>query len=91
MLLGAASGLGGLALARGLRKTAAPSVSWRTWAAASLVVVLAASVSGLILHYRRQGRIAANEAGERLTIMRESLMMMRLVKCYVMETFNQNT
>lgn len=44
----------------------------------------------IILHYRRQGRSATNEAGERLTIMRESLMMMRLVKCYVMETFNQN-
>jgi ATP-binding cassette subfamily B protein len=44
----------------------------------------------VILHYRRQGRVATNAAAERLTIMRESLMMMRLVKCYVMETFNQS-
>jgi ATP-binding cassette subfamily B protein len=40
-------------------------------------------------HFRRQGRLATHKAGERLTIMRESLMMMRLVKCYIMETFNQ--
>jgi ATP-binding cassette subfamily B protein len=44
----------------------------------------------IILYYRRQGRLATNEAGERLTIMRETLMMMRLVKCYVMESFNQS-
>ncbi len=46
--------------------------------------------SQIVLHYRVQGRIATNEAGERLAILRESLMMMRLVKCYVMEMFNQN-
>jgi len=46
--------------------------------------------SQIILHYRFQGRIATNEAGQRLTILRESLMMMRLVKCYVMDLFNQN-
>jgi ATP-binding cassette subfamily B protein len=40
-------------------------------------------------HFRRQGRLATHQAGERLTIMRESLMMMRLVKCYIMEGFNQ--
>jgi ATP-binding cassette subfamily B protein len=40
-------------------------------------------------HFRRQGRLATHKAGERLTIMRESLMMMRLVKCYIMEAFNQ--
>jgi ATP-binding cassette subfamily B protein len=40
-------------------------------------------------YYRRQGRLATNQASERLTVMRESLMMMRLVKCYIMEQFNQ--
>jgi ATP-binding cassette subfamily B protein len=44
----------------------------------------------IILYYRRKGRIATNQAGESLTILRESLMMMRLVKCYVMDMFNQN-
>src|SRR6185437_6591422 len=41
-------------------------------------------------HFRRQGRLATNQASEYLTIMRESLMLMRLVKCYLMEPFNQN-
>jgi ABC-type multidrug transport system fused ATPase/permease subunit len=40
-------------------------------------------------YFRRQGRAATHQAGERLTIMRESLMLMRLVKCYLMEQFNQ--
>jgi ATP-binding cassette subfamily B protein len=39
--------------------------------------------------FRRRGRVATHQAGERLTIMRESLMLMRLVKCYLMEGFNQ--
>jgi ATP-binding cassette subfamily B protein len=46
-------------------------------------------VGGQIANYfRKQGRAAVNQAGERLTIMRESLMMMRLVKCYLMDQFN---
>jgi ATP-binding cassette subfamily B protein len=40
--------------------------------------------------FRRKGRLATNEASERLTLIRESLMMMRLVKCYLMELFNQS-
>jgi ATP-binding cassette subfamily B protein len=40
-------------------------------------------------YFRRRGRDATNQASERLTIMRESLMLMRLVKCYLMEQFNQ--
>src|SRR6185437_6937255 len=40
--------------------------------------------------FRRKGRLATNQASEHLTIMRESLMLMRLVKCYLMEQFNQN-
>jgi ATP-binding cassette subfamily B protein len=41
-------------------------------------------------YFRRKGRLATNQASEHLTIMRESLMLMRLVKCYLMEPFNQN-
>jgi ATP-binding cassette subfamily B protein len=41
-------------------------------------------------YFRREGRLATNQASEHLTIMRESLMLMRLVKCYLMEPFNQN-
>ncbi len=41
-------------------------------------------------YFRNRGRLATNLAGERLTIMRESLMLMRLVKCYMMEQFNQS-
>jgi ABC-type multidrug transport system fused ATPase/permease subunit len=41
-------------------------------------------------YFRHQGRLATNQASEHLTIMRESLMLMRLVKCYLMEQFNQN-
>ncbi len=41
-------------------------------------------------YFRHRGRLATNQASEHLTIMRESLMLMRLVKCYLMEQFNQN-
>jgi ATP-binding cassette subfamily B protein len=41
-------------------------------------------------YYRQQGRTATNQASERLTLIRESLMLMRLVKCYMMELFNQS-
>jgi ATP-binding cassette subfamily B protein len=40
-------------------------------------------------YFRARGKQATHQAGEHLTIMRESLMMMRLVKCYLMEQFNQ--
>jgi ATP-binding cassette subfamily B protein len=39
---------------------------------------------------RRQGRAATSRAGEQLTLIRESLMLMRLVKVYLMELFNQS-
>ncbi len=41
-------------------------------------------------YFRREGRAATNQAAERLTVIRESLMLMRLVKCYMMELFNQS-
>jgi ATP-binding cassette subfamily B protein len=43
----------------------------------------------LVSGIRAQTRLANNVAAERLTIIRESLMLMRLVKCYLMEQFNQ--
>jgi ATP-binding cassette subfamily B protein len=44
----------------------------------------------IVVYFRRKGRAAMNEASERLTLIRESLMLMRLVKCYIMELFNQS-
>ncbi|HZT82079.1 MAG TPA: ABC transporter ATP-binding protein [Gemmataceae bacterium] len=42
------------------------------------------------VYYRRSGREATNQAAERLAAIRESLMLMRLVKIYMMELFNQS-
>ncbi len=41
-------------------------------------------------HFKRQGRRATNHAAEQLTLLRESLMLMRLVKVYLMDLFNQS-
>jgi ATP-binding cassette subfamily B protein len=54
---------------------------------AVLVWVIGSQVAA---HFRKQGRQATNEASERLTLIRESLMIMRLIKCYMMELFNQS-
>src|SRR5207253_8120905 len=35
-------------------------------------------------YFRRQGRLAVNRAAEQLSLIRESLMLMRLVKVYLM-------
>lgn len=40
-------------------------------------------------HLRRQGRIAEHRAADQSALLQESLMMMRLVKVYLMELFNQ--
>ncbi len=53
---------------------------------AVLVWIIGGQISA---YFRRTGKLATNRAGERLTVMRESLMLMRLVKCYLMEAFNQ--
>src|SRR5262249_55604241 len=53
---------------------------------AVVVWILGAQV---VSHFRASARQANNQAAERLTIIRESLMLMRLVKCYLMEQFNQ--
>jgi ATP-binding cassette subfamily B protein len=44
----------------------------------------------MVAHYRRQGRIAMRRAAEHLALIQESLMLMRLVKVYLMELFNQS-
>lgn len=41
-------------------------------------------------YFRRQERAATSAAAEHLALLQESLMMMRLVKCYLMELFNQS-
>jgi ATP-binding cassette subfamily B protein len=43
----------------------------------------------MVAHYRRQGRLAMQRAAEHLALIQESLMLMRLVKVYLMELFNQ--
>jgi ATP-binding cassette subfamily B protein len=40
-------------------------------------------------HFRRSGRIAMQRGAEQLALIQESLMLMRLVKVYLMELFNQ--
>lgn len=54
---------------------------------AVLVWVIGSQVAA---YFRKQGRTATNDASERLTLIRESLMIMRLIKCYMMELFNQS-
>lgn len=59
--------------------------------ASLMLAILVWLVGGQAAAYiRRRGRQATHEASEHLTILRESLMLMRLVKCYLMEQFNQN-
>jgi ATP-binding cassette subfamily B protein len=41
-------------------------------------------------YYRRQGRLASQRAAQQLALIQESLMLMRLVKVYLMELFNQS-
>lgn len=56
-----------------------------------LFAVLVWLIGGQVAAYfRRRSRLATNQAAERLTIIRESLMLMRLVKVYLMELFNQS-
>jgi ATP-binding cassette subfamily B protein len=55
-----------------------------------LFAILVWIVGGQIAAYfRRQGRAASDAAAEQLALIRESLMLMRLVKVYLMELFNQ--
>ena len=40
--------------------------------------------------FRRQGRLAARRAADQLALIQESLLLMRMVKIYLMELFNQS-
>jgi ATP-binding cassette subfamily B protein len=56
-----------------------------------LFALLVWLVGGQVASYvRSQSRAATTRAAEQLTLIRESLMLMRLVKCYLMELFNQS-
>jgi ATP-binding cassette subfamily B protein len=56
-----------------------------------LFAVLVWIVGGQIAAYfRRLGRAASHRAAEQLVLIQESLMLMRLVKVYLMEVFNQS-
>ncbi len=61
-------------------------------ALAFLLFALLVWVTGsqIAAHFKRRERLATNDAAERLTLIRESLMIMRLIKCYMMELFNQS-
>jgi ATP-binding cassette subfamily B protein len=55
-----------------------------------LCAVLVWYVGGQIAAYfRRQGRLATRRAADQLALIQESIKLMRLVKCYLMELFNQ--
>ncbi|HKB38271.1 MAG TPA: ABC transporter ATP-binding protein, partial [Gemmataceae bacterium] len=54
---------------------------------ALLIWLVGGQVAG---YFRQQGKLATNRAAEQLTLIRESLMLMRLVKVYLMELFNQS-
>lgn len=43
----------------------------------------------MVGYFRQRSKLASTVAAERLTVIRESLMLMRLVKVYMMEQFNQ--
>jgi ATP-binding cassette subfamily B protein len=43
----------------------------------------------VVAYYQKQGLQATHESASRLSLLQESLMMLRLVKCYLMELFNQ--
>jgi ATP-binding cassette, subfamily B, bacterial len=63
---------------------------WLALASLMLAILVWLIGGQMAAYFRRSGRQATHLASEYLTIMRESLMLMRLVKCYIMEQFNQN-
>jgi len=65
-------------------------VDWKLALACVLCALIVWAIGGQILvYFQRRARETTNRASERLTLIRESLMMMRLVKVYLMEVFNQ--
>jgi ATP-binding cassette, subfamily B, bacterial len=66
-------------------------VNWQLALAFLLFALLVWLVGGQVAAYfRRQGRAALARASEQLALIRETLMLMRLVKVYLMELFNQS-
>jgi ATP-binding cassette subfamily B protein len=62
------------------------------WLAAAflLIVMLVWLVGGQIaVYFRSRGRVAELRAADQLVLIQESLMLMRLIKIYLMEAFNQ--
>lgn len=61
-------------------------------AVAFLVFALLIWVIGgqVAVYFRRQERVSTRLAADQIALLQESLMMMRLVKCYLMELFNQS-
>ncbi|MFQ3652210.1 MAG: ABC transporter transmembrane domain-containing protein, partial [Gemmataceae bacterium] len=55
-----------------------------------VVIIVYAVAVQLLTYFRAKSKVANIIAAERLTIIRESLMLLRLVKCYMMEMFNQS-
>lgn len=55
-----------------------------------LIALLVWLVGGQIaVFFRRQGRFAESRSADHLVLIQESLMLMRLIKIYLMEAFNQ--
>ncbi len=61
-------------------------------AAAFLIFALLVWFVGgqVAVYFRRQERGATRQAADQIALLQESLMMMRLVKCFLMELFNQS-
>jgi ABC-type multidrug transport system fused ATPase/permease subunit len=62
---------------------------WLGLAFILLAVLLWVVGSQVISHYRRQARVAIRRGSHQLALLQESLKLMRLVKVYLMELFNQ--
>jgi ATP-binding cassette subfamily B protein len=63
---------------------------WLSLAFALFALVVWLVGGQVAAYYRRQGRLATQVAAEQLALIQESMMMMRLVKVYLMELFNQS-
>lgn len=62
---------------------------WLTLAFLLFVVLVWVAGAQVTIFFKRRARKAGKEALEQITLLRESLMLMRLVKVYLMELFNQ--
>ena len=66
------------------------ALDWRLAVPFLLLGLLVWLVGGQVaVHFRQQERRATRRAADHLALLQESLMMMRLVKVYLMELFNQ--